>query len=84
MKICYIVALHAEAEPLIEHYGMKEVKDFFSPLPCELYQSPDMPDLSVVLTTEARPRYQQWYMRRFEALWWRNGKGVYLKRCHLP
>ena len=35
MKICYIVALHAEAGPLIEHYGMKEVKDFFSPLPCE-------------------------------------------------
>ena len=54
MKICYIMALHAEAKPLIEHYGMKEVKDFFSPLPCELYKADD--ELSVVLTGSDRKR----------------------------
>ena len=39
MKICYIVALHAEAQPLIDHYSMEKVDEFFSPLPCELYKS---------------------------------------------
>ena len=37
--ICYIVAMRAEAKPFIERYGMEEVKDFFSPLPCLLYQA---------------------------------------------
>lgn len=50
MKICYIIALHAEAQPLIDHYRMKKVEGAFSPLPCELYQNPDKPNLSVVLT----------------------------------
>ena len=50
MKICYIIALHAEAQPLIDHYRMKKVEEAFSPLPCELYQNPDKPNLSVVLT----------------------------------
>ena len=50
MKICYIIALHAEARPLIDHYRLKAVEGFFSPLPCELYQSPEKPELSVVLT----------------------------------
>ena len=50
MKICYIIALHAEAQPLIDHYRMKKVEEAFPPLPCELYQNPDKPNLSVVLT----------------------------------
>ena len=50
MKICFIIALHAEAAPLIEFYDLKKVDDFFSPLPCELYQNPSVPELSVVLT----------------------------------
>lgn len=38
-RICYVVAMVAEAQPFIEHYGMKEVKDFFHPLPCMLYEA---------------------------------------------
>ena len=50
MKICYIMALLAEAKPLIEYYNLKKVDDFFSPLPCVLYQNPAIPELSVVMT----------------------------------
>ena len=50
MKICYIIALHDEAAPLIECFDLKKIDDFFSPLPCELYQNPVVPNLSVVLT----------------------------------
>ena len=39
MNICYVVAMQAEAQPFIEHFGVEEVKDFFSPLPCKLYQT---------------------------------------------
>lgn len=39
MNILYIIAMQAEAQPFIEHYGVTEVKDFFSPLPCKLYQT---------------------------------------------
>lgn len=28
----------AEAKPFIERYGIEEVKDFFAPLPCRLYE----------------------------------------------
>lgn len=38
MKICYIVAMEAEAAPFIEHYGVKKVPEAFSPLPCQLYE----------------------------------------------
>lgn len=34
MKICYIVAMRAEAKPFIEHFGVELQKDFFAPLPC--------------------------------------------------
>lgn len=37
--ICYVVAMQAEAQPFIDHYGVKEVEGFFSPLPCKLYQA---------------------------------------------
>lgn len=37
-RICYIVAMRAEAKPFIEHYGVVEQKDFFAPLPCILYK----------------------------------------------
>lgn len=37
MNITYIVAMQAEAQPFIDHYGVEEVKDFFAPLPCKLY-----------------------------------------------
>ncbi|MCH5175840.1 MAG: hypothetical protein J1F40_08130 [Prevotellaceae bacterium] len=39
MKICYIVAMVAEAKPFIERYGMKEKPGFFSPLPCRMYEA---------------------------------------------
>ena len=38
MRICYVVAMVAEAKPFIERYGIEEVKDFFAPLPCMLYE----------------------------------------------
>lgn len=37
-KICYVVAMVAEAKPFIEQYGMKEKEGFFAPLPCMLYE----------------------------------------------
>lgn len=39
MKICYVVAMEAEAKPFIERYGMLEVAEFFAPLPCRLYEA---------------------------------------------
>ncbi len=39
MKICYVVAMRAEAKPFIEHFGVKEVPGFFDPLPCKLYEA---------------------------------------------
>ena len=42
MKIAYIVAKLAEASPFIEHYGMEEVENFFSPLPCRLYKKGEL------------------------------------------
>lgn len=39
MNILYIMAMQAEAQPFIERYGVKEVRDFFSPLPCKLYST---------------------------------------------
>ena len=38
MRICYVVAMVAEAQPFIERYGIKLVENFFSPLPCQLYE----------------------------------------------
>lgn len=39
MKICYIVAMRAEAQPFIEQFGVQEVPGFFAPLPCQLYHT---------------------------------------------
>lgn len=36
-KICYIIAMRAEAQPIIEHFGLQSQKDFFTPLPCRLH-----------------------------------------------
>lgn len=38
-KVCYIIAMRAEAQPLIDHLGMTQRKDFFSPLPCEVWET---------------------------------------------
>lgn len=38
MKICYIVAMVAEAQPFIEHFGVELQPDFFAPLPCLCYK----------------------------------------------
>ena len=38
MKICYIVAMEAEAAPFVERYQVEKVEGFFSPLPCLLYR----------------------------------------------
>lgn len=37
-KICFIIAMHAEAQPLIERYGLQHIQDFFGDLPTELYR----------------------------------------------
>ncbi|MCD8303646.1 MAG: hypothetical protein LUC86_02290, partial [Prevotellaceae bacterium] len=37
-RIVYIVAMEAEAEPLIERYQLKERKGAFAPLPCRLFE----------------------------------------------
>lgn len=39
MKIAYIIAMEAEAQPFIEHYGVVEQKDFFAPLPSRLFKA---------------------------------------------
>ena len=38
MKICYIVAMRAEAKPFIEHYKVELQEGFFAPLPCLCYR----------------------------------------------
>ena len=49
--ICYIIAMRAEAQPLINEYELTLQQDFFSPLPCLLYQRKITTDvtLSVVV-----------------------------------
>ncbi|MEG0994269.1 MAG: hypothetical protein RSE51_10585, partial [Bacteroidales bacterium] len=37
-KICFLFAMHAEAAPLIEKFGLEKVDDFFAPLPPVLYK----------------------------------------------
>jgi nucleoside phosphorylase len=39
MKICFIVAMQAEAQPFIDRFGVSEVPGFFLPLPCKMYQT---------------------------------------------
>lgn len=39
MTICYVIAMQAEAQPFIDAFGIEEVQDFFTPLPCRLYQA---------------------------------------------
>ena len=44
MRICLIFAMRAEAQPIIEYFGLKEQEGFFNPLPCKLYaDSPPAP-----------------------------------------
>ena len=44
MRICLIFAMRAEAQPVIEYFGLKEQESFFNPLPCKLYAaSPPAP-----------------------------------------
>lgn len=38
-KVCYIVAMMAEAKPFIEAYNMQEEVSFFAPLPCRLFRA---------------------------------------------
>lgn len=40
MRICLIFAMRAEAQPVIEYFGLKEQEGFFNPLPCKAYQKP--------------------------------------------
>ena len=37
-KICIIIAMQAEAKPLIERYGLQNIEGFFGTAPTELYQ----------------------------------------------
>lgn len=37
-RICYIIAMDAEARPLIDHFQLLHIQDFFAPLPCQLYK----------------------------------------------
>lgn len=53
MKICYVVAMRAEAKPFIEHYHVQPLTDFFAPLPCQCYFAKvGNHDLYVVLNGE--------------------------------
>lgn len=36
-KLCYIVAMRAEAQPLIDLYSLQHATNFFAPLPCQLH-----------------------------------------------
>ena len=38
MKICYIVAMEAEAQPFVEKFGVQKIEGAFDPLPCQLYE----------------------------------------------
>ena len=38
MKICYVVAMRAEAQPFIELFNVELQEGFFAPLPCILYK----------------------------------------------
>lgn len=51
MTICYIVAMQAEAQPFIDTFGIREVPEYFAPLPCRLYSTtlPGGATLHVVL-----------------------------------
>lgn len=54
MKIVYVVAMRAEAQPFIEQFNVQKVEGFFDPLPCMLYRA-DMGhnnELYVVLNGE--------------------------------
>lgn len=37
-KICFIMAMQAEAKPLIDRYGLQNIEGFFGEVPTELYQ----------------------------------------------
>ena len=37
-KICFIIAMKAEAKPLIERYGLQNIEGFFGEVPTELFQ----------------------------------------------
>lgn len=45
--------MQAEAQPFIDHYGVKEVKDFFAPLPCKLYTAELAPATKGANATDA-------------------------------
>lgn len=50
MKICFIVAMQAEAQPFIDRFGVSEVENFFAPLPCKLYRAKvEESELDIVL-----------------------------------
>lgn len=36
-KICFIIAMQAEAQPLIERYGLQNIEGYFGEVPTELY-----------------------------------------------
>lgn len=53
MKICYIVAMRAEAQPFIEAFGVEIQPGFFSPLPCLCYYGKvNTSELYIVLNGE--------------------------------
>ena len=36
--ICYIIAMQAEAQPLIDEFHLQEREGVFSPLPCRIWE----------------------------------------------
>lgn len=59
MHICYIIAMQAEAQPFIERFGVTLREDFFSPLPCQLYEKHNDEDdsrLSIVTLGRSHDR----------------------------
>lgn len=52
-KICFIVAMQAEADPLIGHFGLKSLGAVFSPAPCHVFQG-IYKDLEITLVTNGK------------------------------
>ena len=77
--ICYIVAMVAEAKPFIDRYGIKKVDNFFSPLPCQLYEgeverprwlrSRQRVHHGRHPASRPRPHHQLWHLRSLSQTW---------------
>lgn len=52
-KICFIVAMQAEADPLIRHFGLKSLGQVLEPAPCRVFQGV-FNELEITLVTNGK------------------------------